>query len=115
MSFYTDYNDASLRIKNGVDLSMIDPRMWSCVGIVKKIYEKYGYDTVITSGREGKHSCRSRHYYGAALDFRTRHINDGAVKKYIARDIYSELKNTCSVMLEDTHLHVAFDSGKGEE
>ena len=91
-----------------IDLAMIDPRMWEAVPKIKVCFEQYGVDCIITCGRNGKHSAQSKHYYGQALDFRTRMLTGGQKAKLFA-DVEAALGNNFDVVLEKTHLHVEFD------
>ena len=66
-----------MRIKEGVDLSDLQPEMVRACQIIDLIYEEAGYECWITSGREGGHhgqpvggDDRDPHYLGKAVDFR---------------------------------------------
>ncbi len=97
-----------LQIKHGVDLSMIDPRMWAGVPKIVAAYARQDFDAIITSGRDGTHGPRSLHYFGRALDLRIRHLSDG-----LAKTIRDEIKNALGidfdVVLESDHIHVEYD------
>lgn len=97
-----------ISIKEGVTLQGLRTEMQIALSVVGSIYEKHGYDCIITSGLEGAHSKGSRHYVGLALDFRTRHLREG-YEKHIAKEITNALNDEYDVVLEATHLHVEFD------
>jgi len=72
------------------------------------VYAAMGYRCTLTSGVDGQHSPRSRHYLGLAADFRTRDILVGT--RTALRDaIASRLGQDFDVILESDHLHVEWD------
>lgn len=100
---------SQLIIKSGVDLSMIDPRIWEAIPKIVAVYARYGADCIITSGRDGRHSARSWHYFGRALDFRTRHLPSEGAKSKVAAEVKEAVGDAFDVVLERTHLHVEYD------
>lgn len=56
----------------------LDPLTLKIIAIatVDEIMARYGYDAIITSGRDGKHGTTSIHYADMALDYRSKHIQD---------------------------------------
>jgi hypothetical protein len=67
-----------------------------------------GADCVVTSGLEGDHSPRSRHYVGLAVDFRIRHLIIG--KQIRAFELLKKrLGPEYFVKHEATHIHVQFN------
>lgn len=113
-----------MQIKKGVILSGLKEEMrpvlvfaeniWRKRGIVFD-YDKKEYDlkkdgVTITSGLDGKHSVGSCHYYGYALDLRTRYFTKEQVKS-IVRELKNILKNESEkyfVLDEKTHIHVQY-------
>ena len=100
-------------IKPKVKLYGIKPEMVLIHTIVVGIFNKHGVDCVITSGVGKKHSKRSLHYPGYALDFRIKHIDNESTIKDITRDLIEALP-CCDVVLEhlfqpQSHLHVEYD------
>lgn len=103
-----------LQVKNGVDLAMIDPRMWAAIPKILEAYKEYDAPCVITSGRDSKHSCRSKHYYGAALDFRVRDPEGewalSEMQKALLTERISHLIGPdFDVLNEGDHIHAEFD------
>ncbi len=106
-------------IKPKVSLYGIRPEMVLVHGVVCAVFTKYGYECVITSGVGKKHSKRSLHYVGYALDYRTKHIGDNNVKRSILKSLETALPN-CDVILEHVgepqeHIHVEVDPKDDEE
>lgn len=84
----------------------------------ERIWREYGYDCVVTSGRDGKHSWGSLHYYGLAVDLRTQDHNEAqwpaAVRKEIAiylQQALREYSKHYQVIAHDSHIHVEYDAG----
>ena len=84
-----------------------------------------GYEAIITSGKDGRHSNNSLHYKGRAADFRTwtsptsgQQITQ-ATKISIVEDIHNVLnahfygRAVFDVIAESTHIHVELDQVYG--
>jgi hypothetical protein len=73
----------------------------------EKIWREHMQELVVTSGLEGTHSAGSLHYYGYALDFRTRYFTDYE-KEVVQKELQKALSydNSYRVILEKTHMHV---------
>jgi hypothetical protein len=95
-----------MKIKNGASIAGLHLLMRPVLIEANRIYKLNNRELVVTSGLDGIHSAGSYHYYGLALDFRTRDLPDpGKVAK--------ELKMALpyyDVILESTHLHVEPDN-----
>lgn len=92
-----------MKIKTGVSIAGLNPCMRRALIECDRVMKKYGVDFVITSGLEGVHSAGSLHYYGFAIDARTRDLEDNL------QSAYTELKASLleyDVVLERTHLHI---------
>lgn len=74
----------------------------------EKIWSKLGEELVVTSGKEGTHSASSYHYYGRAVDLRTRYFSAEDAQKafYMLADILSLIDKGYAVVLHETHIHV---------
>ena len=70
-----------------------------------------GAHCVLTSGVEGEHSRRSRHYVGLATDFRIRHLPD-RLRIKAAEELRERLGDEYFVKLEPTHIHVKFNGSE---
>jgi len=97
-----------LKIKEGVILSGLQLPMRDCLLFANNIWKDLDQELVITSGLDGTHSAGSLHYYGYALDFRTRYFSD--VQKQIAfDDLTDSLGSDYNVIWHTSHIHVEYD------
>jgi len=99
-------------IKFKVSLYGIKPEMVIVHSVVASIFAKYNADCIITSGVGMKHSKRSLHYVGYALDYRAKHLNQG-VKRNILQDLKEALP-VCDIIHEhegepQEHYHIEYD------
>jgi hypothetical protein len=97
-----------MKIKDGVILNGLKMQMRKVLIEADRIWLKYDQELVVTSGLEGAHSPGSLHYYGFALDFRTRYFTQEQEAK-----VYQELSRSLDdrvyrVILHKTHIHVEF-------
>lgn len=102
-----------LSFKPGVRIKDLVPQMLIALRIVEEEFTRYGLDTVITSGNDGFHKEHSKHYYGEAFDFRTKH--SGNLGANIAQAIRFKLAPLgFDVLYEyagqpNEHIHVEYD------
>jgi uncharacterized protein YcbK (DUF882 family) len=96
-----------ISLKLGVSLKKLQSQMAAAIPMVAAVYAKYKYDTVITSGDDGKHSMNSLHYVGRALDFRIRHVKSDDIGP-IAAELRQALPGY-DVVRETTHIHIEYD------
>ncbi len=96
----------TLTLKTGVQLRGLRPEMLIGILIVEGAYTDMGYDTIITSACDGRHSRGSLHYVGLAVDFRTRHIGSDRLK--VTGKIKDRLGLEYDVVLEHDHIHVEY-------
>ena len=95
-----------MQIKEGVSLAGLNFNMRYALIQAEKVWRKHGKELVVTSGLDGSHSAGSLHYYGLALDFRTRYFSEQEVS-LVFRDLHNALyKFGFTVLLEKTHIHV---------
>ena len=100
-----------MKLKAGVSLKGVSWRLFQASIIVEYIFENFGVPCIITSGNDGKHSAKSLHYSGLALDFRT-HYEELDGRELELRDtVAAALGKDYDVVLEsvglmDEHLHV---------
>lgn len=105
-----------IRIKTGVDARDLQPEILLAITIASGIYKEYGYDTVITSLKDGKHGAHSLHQRGGlcrAVDLRTKHVQRMDLPMIVST-IKDALGSQYDVILEATgtpneHLHLEFD------
>lgn len=63
---------------------------------------------VLTGGVEGKHSRKSRHYIGFAIDMRSRDVPEQS-RKEVADKIGDALGAEWFVIFEKDHFHIQFN------
>ena len=100
---------SKISFKRGVTVNGIELEMSVVLPVVASVFHQYGYDCIVTSCTDGKHSDNSLHYVGLAMDFRTRHIDKTAHLNIIADDIREALTDEYDVIIERTHIHIEFD------
>lgn len=97
-----------LSLKTGVLIEGLCVEMALGAMIVHSVFQHYGFDTVITSVKDGNHMPGSLHPSGRACDFRTRHIPPGKLDEIIDT-VNSALSSEFDVVKESNHLHVEYD------
>ena len=96
-------------IKEGVTLAGIDFKMRKVLIAADKIWKENHQELVITEARGGTHSAGSLHYYGLALDMRTRYF-DAMTKTNVAMLLREELGPDYDVIMHSSHCHVEYDA-----
>lgn len=87
----------------------INPEIMIALFIAAHQYNEVGVEMVWTSGRDGKHSNKSKHYRGDAVDLRIWNLPDDVSPKEMAQRIRSKLNHHYDVVLEKTHIHIEYD------
>jgi hypothetical protein len=99
-----------VKLKHGVIFDGVTGPIWYALGIADLVCEMYaGFELVVTSLKDGKHSDASLHYSGNAFDLRTRTMTEEQLGL-----VYNSLKlrlkpRGFDVVLEKTHIHVEYD------
>ncbi len=94
-----------MRIKDeSIELMLTDP-MWTALKKLENLINYRGYEVIITSGSEKDpiHKPDSKHYFGDAVDIRSRNIPSHALK-IIQHDVGTLLPNF-SFLIETDHIH----------
>jgi len=100
-------------IKQGANIQGLDIRMRPALIEAESIWKAHGQPdgVTVTSGLDGTHSAGSLHYYGLAVDFRTRYWTPETAKK-----VFDKLKarlraisHNFDVIYHKTHIHVEWD------
>jgi len=97
-----------MKIKDSASLQGLQIEMRPVLIAADAIWKKHGKELVVTSGTDGAHSAGSLHYYGLALDFRTRYF-DAETKALVAKELRNHLPSFYHVVDHDTHIHVECD------
>lgn len=97
-----------MRIKEGASLQGLKIVMRVALMTCERILEQYGQELVVTSGTDGEHTTGSLHYYGYAVDLRTRDMTprDRALAFAKILDAFDGTKYRA--ILEPSHLHVEY-------
>lgn len=103
-----------MKIKEGVSLIGLKIQMRKVLMVADYLWKEQGQELVVTSGTDGTHSAGSLHYYGYALDFRTRYFGD-IQKKTIAAALQKMLGPDYDVIEHSTHIHVEYEKSKIKE
>lgn len=96
-----------MKLKDGVILAGLKLEMRIALLMAEDIWASLGQELVVTSALDGVHSAGSLHYYGYALDFRTRYFNDQEKRKAF-EELVDELPEF-HVIWHDSHIHVEYD------
>ena len=94
--------------KFGVEWHDMHPAIEAATSSIEKVYAQFGVPCVCTSARDGKHSPKSLHYSGRAIDLRTRQLGNMQQLEVTAR-LRKVLGPDFDVVLESDHLHIEFD------
>lgn len=96
-----------MRIKPGVTMAGLDLRMRRVLVEADKIWRQLGAELVVTSALDGEHSAGSLHYYGLAVDLRTKcFAGDPGHPAAAAAMLQLALGDGYEVILERDHIHV---------
>lgn len=96
-----------MNLKPGVKFDGVKAPILKAMGVVEEIMADYG-DVTVTSLLDGKHSEKSLHYVGLAMDLRTRHMTAEDVEG-CARRLRLALGKDYDVVVEPSHLHLEHD------
>jgi hypothetical protein len=98
-----------IRLKDGVSLAGLTPQALLIAVVADQVYAANGASVcVITSGSDGAHKPKSKHYDGKALDFRTLMLTADKQQK-VRAEIAAALGTDFDVILESDHIHAEFD------
>lgn len=98
-----------MQIKDdSVNIWGLQVEMQPVLKAAETIWTQFGHEVVITSARDGMHSAGSLHYYGYAVDLRTRYFTD-MIKTTVATNLREVLGNKYDVIIHGSHIHVEYD------
>lgn len=96
------------RKHDAVNIHGLQVQMQPVLRYAGAIWQEQGQELVVTSARDGMHSAGSLHYYGYAVDLRTRDFSDSA-KRIVQKELQTALGSSYDVILESTHMHVEYN------
>ena len=96
-------------IKEGVNIQGLKLEMRPVLMYANRIWKKHGKELAITSGMDGTHHASSLHYYGYAVDLRTRYFSDKE-KQTIASELKHMLGDGYDVITEKDHIHAEYQA-----
>ena len=93
-------------LKKGVTIIGLHPVMRRVLRMAERVWRENGREegVTITAGLDGIHSAGSWHYYGLAVDFRTRYFTEEVEQK-----VYDALRASLpgyDVVKHESHIHV---------
>ena len=100
-----------MKTKMGVKLEGLNIKMRPVLMAADKIYKQFGQELVITCTTGFIHSAGSLHYYGYAIDLRSRYFDDFTLKQVVA-NLQNQLGQSYNVIAESDHIHVEYDKAK---
>lgn len=95
-------------IKSGVIVEGLKKEALLAALVACKVYTEANQAFTITSLLDGRHSDKSLHYKGMAVDIRTRDLVSVTAHQ-IAKRIREELGSNYDVVVEKTHIHIEYD------
>lgn len=102
-----------MQIKSDASISGLKPEMAVALQVCASVYQKFGVEMVVTEGTAGRHSPKSRHYLGFAVDLRTWNVQRSELDN-LAQAVRGALGKDFWVLLEADHMHVEFRPKKGD-
>ena len=97
-----------MKLKDGVSLYGLHPKMQVANGIAAVVYQLEGQELVVTAGLDGKHGDNSLHYKGRACDYRIWYFSEAQVKT-VTEELARRLGDDYDVVLESDHIHCEYD------
>jgi hypothetical protein len=97
-----------MKIKQGASIMGLKPEIILGLNIANEVYEKNGFELVITSATGDKHGKHSHHYKGLAADIRTRNVDSSRLLS-IYDNLCECLGGEFQCILEQTHIHIEYD------
>ena len=105
-----------ISIKPDVSILGLKPEALLGFFIASSVFDRHGFDTILTSGGEGRHSRGSLHYSGLAFDLRSKHL-PSPIKKKVLKDLRRCLGKSFDALLEsegraNEHFHIEYQPKK---
>lgn len=102
-------------LKDGVELlgsegQQLHPDLVEALEDIENIFVQYNSPCVITSAWDGKHSVKSLHYVGKAIDLRTWYLRDAEFfAEALQHHLDSIFGDFFDVVFEPDHIHLEYD------
>jgi len=97
---------------NAIMSAAVLPCITNQYPLIDRLCAEYGIEFVITEGVGGRHSAKSKHYLGKAIDIRSREFEGGSLgevcRSFVER-LQAELGNDYFVLQEKDHCHLQFN------
>jgi hypothetical protein len=97
-----------MKIKEGVHIPGLKIQMRLVLSVADKIWKNLDQELVITSALDGTHSASSLHYYGYAIDLRSRYFTP-VQKKQAVLLLAKALGPDYEIISHATHIHIEYD------
>jgi len=97
-----------MKIKDGVSMVGIQKAMRPVLINADAIWRTHGHELVITAVCGGEHSAGSLHYYGEAVDLRTRYFGKDQTRA-VAAVLRDAIGSDYDVVVHKSHIHVEYD------
>jgi hypothetical protein len=97
-----------MKLKDDVSTRGMRPELLFALNVASEVFMRAGSEMTVTSIADGQHAFRSRHYDGAAFDFRIYHLSRQKIEKIIS-ELKDGLNQDYDVVLEKDHGHVEYD------
>ena len=95
---------------SSINILGLQIQMRPVLTICERVWSIHGQELVITSARDSLHSAGSLHYYGLAVDVRTRYFTQ-EIKTKVFEEIQQELfdlDHRYRVIYHKTHFHIGY-------
>ena len=97
-----------MKIKDDVIMAGLKLEMRKVLVCADNIWKDLGQELVITAALDGTHSAGSFHYYGYAVDLRSRYFSEEE-KHVAASRLQSDLGDDYDVIVHSSHIHAEYD------
>ena len=103
-----------LIFNDGINVFGLQPEILWALDRCVEVWEFTGKNVTVTSARGGKHSLRSLHYAGHAVDLRHHNLNEVQISQ-VLQSLVIKLGKNFDVIKEPTHFHIEYQpEGKWE-
>lgn len=100
-----------MQFKSGVNYVGLQIHIRRVLKHADEIWRRLGQELVVTSALDGTHSAGSLHYYGYAVDLRSRYFSDAEkaeAVKLLKTALAQYSGRRYRVIVHDTHIHVQY-------